>query len=182
MKIKEHLSQVRLGQFFNRNKSLTIFQNLKGSFATVLYLGITLCLTFSLNAELRTPSSLVPKKLHETPKSYQNRQSQIEKFRDAAAYFLSCDQTPVTGPHFGSSYDPFKKFSKYKTPPSRQNCLNALGNLVAAANAGDNESAMILGEIYETGRLLGSHTIPVDQNWIIIDQTLHVFSIQSLVN
>lgn len=155
MEIIEHLSQERLDQFFNRNKSLTIFQNLKGSFATVLYLGITLCLTFSLNAELRTPSSLVPQKLHETPKAYQNRKSQIEKFRDAAAYFLRYD-APSTGPHFGSSYDPFKKLLKYKTPPSRQNCLNALGNLVAAANAGDNESAMILGEIYETGRLLGS--------------------------
>ena len=60
MKIIEHLSQERLGQFFNRDKRLTIYQNLKGSFATVLYLGITLCLTFSLNAELRTPRSLVP--------------------------------------------------------------------------------------------------------------------------
>jgi len=116
-----------------------------------LIFGALLLMPDLASGKLKVPYALVPAKPNEPAATLTDRRAQIGKYRTSANNFLTFNQK------LGIS-----------TPPNRRHCMSALANLVAAAKLGDLESALILGEVYETGVLAGSHQIARDLNWAAV--------------
>jgi len=126
------------------------------TFQIILLLG--LITAQPLNAQLRIPDSLTPRRNLENKESYHVRIQQIKNCHDSAKHFLS--QPPnLGGKHFSFNYNRYAMFNRGPQIPTKKNCLHALAHLRRASELGDFESAQILGDVYSTGRLLGHHAI-----------------------